>query len=62
MALIIANENGDWWTFDPKDVLYILDTDTLPENEKDNWDNYEEMDDYLVWEFGKPVSQSKLLD
>lgn len=61
MAIVIANENGDWWTFDPEDNLYILNTDDLPENEKDNWENYEEMDDSLIWEFGKPVPQGKLL-
>lgn len=62
MALIIANENGDWWGFDERDVLYILDTDDLPEEEKKNFDESGDMDDFLIWEYGKPVSQKKLLD
>lgn len=62
MALIIANENGDWWEFDPKDVLYILDTKDLPKEEKKEYKKYGTMDDFLIWEYGRPVSQSKLLE
>ena len=62
MALVIGNENGDWWMFNPKDVLYILDTNNLPEEEKKNFNELGEMDNYLIWEYGKPVLQSKLLD
>lgn len=65
MALYIANENGDWWQFDERDVLYILDTDNLPEEVAKEWQDengdVEWVDDFLIWEYGKPVSQSKLI-
>lgn len=73
MALFIANENGDWWGFDPKDALYILDTDNLPEEIAKEWgylnedgtpneDNDPWADDSLIWEYGTPVLQGKLLE
>ena len=73
MALWIANENGDWWAFDPKDAFYILDTDDLPEEIAKEWgylnedgtpnkDNDDWADDSLIWEYGKTVLQGKLLD
>lgn len=66
MALYIANENGDWWRFDERDVLYILDTDNLPEEVAKEWQDengdVEWVDDFLIWEYGRPVSQKKLLD
>ena len=32
MAIFIANENGDWWEYQPNSVMYVLDTDDLPED------------------------------
>ena len=70
MAMFIANENGDWWEFRPTDVLYILDTDDLPEDVAKEWGYLNEdgtegdgdwADDSLIWEYGKAVPQSKLL-
>lgn len=73
MAVWIANENGDWWRFEGKDVLYILDTDTLPDSVAKEWgylnedgtpneDNDDWADDSLIWEYGTAYPQSKLLD
>ena len=73
MAMFIANENGDWWQFRPEDVLYILNTDDLPEEIAKEWgyldedgepnpDNENWADDSLIWEYGSMVSQAKLLD
>lgn len=66
MAMFIANENGDWWSFDPKNALYILDTDDLPEEVAEEWrDENGEIDwtdEQTIWEYGKMVLQSKLLD
>lgn len=66
MPMFIANENGDWWRFEPKDVLYILDTDELPEEVANDWkDENGEIDwtdEQTIWEYGKSVPQSKLID
>ena len=73
MAMFIANENGDWWHFRPEDVLYILNTDDLPEEVAKEWGYLDEngepnpdsenwADDSLIWEYGSIVSQAKLLD
>lgn len=66
MALFIANENGDWWEFRPGDNLYILDTDDLPEEVAKEWQDESTgefwADEQLIWEYGKDISQSKLLD
>ena len=71
--IFIANENGDWWQFRPEDVLYILNTDDLPEEIAKEWGYIDEngepnpdsenwADDSLIWEYGSMVSQAKLLD
>ena len=65
MAIFIANENGDWWEYQPNSVMYVLDTDDLPEDVADEWrDEDGEItwtDEQTVWEYGKMVSQDKLL-
>ena len=65
MAIFIANENGDWWEYQPKSVMYVLDTDDLPEEIANEWrDEDGEItwtDEQLVWEYGKMVSQDLLL-
>lgn len=66
MAVFIANENGDWWEFDKSASLFILDTDNLPEEVAKEWQDPTNgefwADESLIWEYGEPVSQSKLLD
>jgi len=66
MAIFIANQNGDWWEYDPKDVLYVLDTDDLPEEVAEEW---REEDGRITWtdwdvvyEYGKTVSQSVVVE
>lgn len=65
MAIFIANENGDWWEYQPNSVMYVLDTDDLPEDVANEWrDEDGEItwtDEQTVWEYGKMVSQDKLL-
>jgi hypothetical protein len=65
MAIFIANENGDWWEYQPNSVMYVLDTDDLPDEVADEWrDEDGEItwtDEQTVWEYGKKVSQDKLL-
>jgi hypothetical protein len=34
MAIYASNENGDWWEVTPDQVIYILDTDTLSDYDK----------------------------
>ncbi len=73
MPVFIANENGDWWRFEPEDVLYILDTHNLPDEIAKEWGYLNEdgtpnensenwADDSLIWEYGEPIPQSKLID
>lgn len=73
MPKFIANENGDWWRFEPEDMLYILDTEHLPEEVAKEWGYLNEdgepdpncenwADDSLIWEYGEPIPQSKLID
>lgn len=65
MAIFIANENGDWWEYQPNSVMYVLDTDDLPEDVAKEWrDEDGEItwtDEQTVWEYGKMVSQDNLL-
>ena len=65
MAIFIANENGDWWEYQPKSVMYVLDTDDLPEEVAEEWrDEDGEIswaDEDLIQEYGKMVSQDLLL-
>lgn len=65
MAIFIANENGDWWEYQPNSVMYVLDTDDLPEDVADEWRDEDGQitwtDEQTVWEYGKMVSQDKLL-
>jgi hypothetical protein len=65
MAIFIANENGDWWEYQPNSVMYVLDTDDLPDEVADEWRDEDGQitwtDEQTVWEYGKMVSQDKLL-
>lgn len=65
MAIFIANENGDWWEYQPNSVMYVLDTDDLPEDVAEDWRDEDGQitwtDEQTVWEYGKMVSQDKLL-
>lgn len=70
MAILIANENGDWWQFQPGESLYILNTDELTDEQYraivTDWGDLDTMPDYpdklekCIWEHGEPVNTSKL--
>lgn len=60
-SLYLANENGDWWEFNPNDVLFVLRSSDLPDdvvadNNIDIRDGqiYEAPDKFekLIWEHG----------
>lgn len=60
-TLYVANENGDWWEFNPDDVLFVLRSSDLPDdvvadNHIDIRDGqiYEAPDKFekLIWEHG----------
>jgi hypothetical protein len=62
MAIFIANENGDWWEYQPGQVLYVLNTDDLDDHATDdianNWGHIDGSDDYpdklekAIWKHG----------
>ena len=65
-TLYIANENGDWWEFNPDDVLFVLRSSDLPDdvvadNNMDIRDGqiFEAPDKFekTVWEFGTPMEE-----
>jgi hypothetical protein len=70
MAILIANENGDWWEFQPGESLYILNTDELTaEMESEilpNWGPLDGSEDYpdklekLIWQHGYTVPTGNL--
>jgi hypothetical protein len=66
MAIFIANENGDWWEYQPNRVIYVLDTDDLPASVAEEWDNgsgeIEIIDENLAFEYGRRVDQDILVD
>lgn len=66
MAIFIANENGDWWRFETKRSLFVLDTDDLPEEVAKEWQDengeIDWTDESLIWEYGKEVPQDILVD
>lgn len=45
MTIYISNVNGDWWEFDSRSPLFILDTDQLNQNDIDEieeeWNGFE---------------------
>lgn len=64
--IYIANVNGDWWSYDSRDPLYILDTDELSavemseiidEHEGLENDKFED----VIHEFGKPIYLTELI-
>lgn len=57
MTILIANENGDWWEHRDGDTVYVLDTDNLPEEERENWEKYSQMSESYIYEYGvaKPI-------
>jgi hypothetical protein len=64
--IFIANENGDWWTHEPNRVLYVLDTDDLPEDVAAEWRNEDGSIDWtdedVIREYGKMVDESILVE
>jgi hypothetical protein len=72
MAIFIANENGDWWRFETKRSLFVLDTDDLPEEIAKEWGYLDEdgnpsdegdwADESLIWEYGREVPQDIVVD
>jgi len=57
MAIFMANVNGDWWEYTENQPLYVLDTDTLTEEQKA--DVRESLDsdkfEYVIMEYGRKV-------
>ena len=41
MSLYIANENGDWWEFNPNDVMYVMRPEDCPVDESPDNDKFE---------------------
>jgi len=41
MSLYIANENGDWWEFNPNDVIYVMRPEDCPVDAAPNDDKFE---------------------
>lgn len=72
MGIFIANENGDWWQWEERRSMYILDTDDVPFAVLDKLglidpetnQAYEDWypDESMIWEYGKQVEQDRLLD
>ena len=59
--IYFANENGDYWQYDPKFAIYVLDTDSLPAGVSfDPETDYPDVD--TIFEYGEPILQSKILD
>ncbi len=60
--IFIANENGDWWQHEPNRVLYVLDTDDLPEDVAKEWEDENGVIDWtdedVIREYGKMVDES----
>ncbi len=65
-TLYIANENGDWWEFNPDDVLFVLRASDLPGYEIEDHGIdirdgviYEAPDKFekLIWEHGTSVEE-----
>jgi len=53
MSLYIANENGDWWEFNPGDALYIMRPEDCPADESPDNDKFE----YVIMENGIEVQE-----
>lgn len=53
MSLYIANENGDWWEFNPNDVLYIMRPEDCPFDESPDNDKFER----VIMENGTTVEE-----
>lgn len=53
MSLYIANENGDWWEFNPNDVLYIMRPEDCPVDESPDNDKFE----HVIMENGTTVEE-----
>jgi len=53
MSLYIANENGDWWEFNPNDVIYIMRKEDCPADESPDNDKFER----VIMENGTPVEE-----
>jgi hypothetical protein len=53
MSLYIANENGDWWEFNPNDVLYIMRPEDCPVDESPDNDKFES----VIMENGTTVEE-----
>lgn len=66
MTIYITNVNGDWWEYDSRDPLYILDTDDLSAvqlseiiDEHDGLEN--DKFENVIHEFGKPIYLTELI-
>jgi hypothetical protein len=64
--IYLANVNGDWWSYDSRDPLYILDTDELNAVQMseivDEHDGFEgDKFENVIHEFGKPIYLTELI-
>jgi hypothetical protein len=53
MSLYIANENGDWWEFNPNDVIYVMRPEDCPVDAAPNDDKFER----VIMENGTTVEE-----
>lgn len=48
MTIYFANENGDWWEYDPKFAIFVLDTEDLPLSAIVGHDTSEDTEEELI--------------
>lgn len=64
--IYIANVNGDWWSYDSRDPLFILDTDELDAVQMseiiDEYDGLEnDKFENVIHEFGRTVYLTEII-
>lgn len=66
MTIYLTNINGDWWEYDSRHPLYVLDTDDLSAvqlseivDEHGGLEN-DKFED-VIHEFGKPIYLTELI-
>jgi hypothetical protein len=66
MTIYISNVNGDWWEYDSRAPLYILDTDELnavqlAEIEEEHYGLENDKFEQVIMEFGKTVYLTEVI-
>lgn len=51
--LYVANENGDWWVFNPQDVIYVMRPDQIPADASPDDDKFEQ----VIMEHGTTIEE-----